>query len=48
MTGVKARAALGTLYGDVPLVQPTSARFVAGFGKIVDIDGSKWAGLTEE
>ena len=29
-------------------IQPTSARFVAGFGKILDIDGAEWAGLTEE
>jgi putative heme iron utilization protein len=29
-------------------IQPSSARFVAGFGKIFDIDGAAWAGLTKE
>ncbi len=28
-------------------IKPTSARLVAGFGKIVDIDADEWAGLTE-
>lgn len=27
-------------------IRPTSARFVAGFGRIVDLDGSDWNGLT--
>jgi heme iron utilization protein len=29
-------------------IKPTSARFVAGFGKIVDIDTQGWAGLTND
>jgi heme iron utilization protein len=29
-------------------IKPTLARFVAGFGKIVDIDSKGWAGLAEE
>jgi len=29
-------------------IQPTSARFVAGFGKIVDIDAEEWAALAAE
>ena len=35
--------------GGFHLVQitPTSARFVAGFGRIIDIDGEGWAGLAE-
>ena len=28
-------------------IKPTSARFVAGFGKIVDIDGEGWTRLAE-
>ena len=27
-------------------VRPVSARFVAGFGRIVDLDEAAWAGLT--
>jgi heme iron utilization protein len=29
-------------------IKPTSARFVAGFGRIVDIDAEGWAGLTND
>jgi hypothetical protein len=29
-------------------IQPTSARFIAGFGKIVDVDADEWAALAAE
>jgi heme iron utilization protein len=40
-------AAFNFELGDFLLVRikPTSARFVAGFGKIVDIDAEEWAAL---
>jgi putative heme iron utilization protein len=42
--------ALNFELGDFLLVRikPTSARFVAGFGRIVDIDAEEWLGLTDE
>jgi putative heme iron utilization protein len=43
-------AAFNFELGDFLLIRlkPTSARFVAGFGRIVDIDAEGWAGLTDE
>jgi heme iron utilization protein len=29
-------------------IKPTAARFVAGFGRIVDIDAEGWSGLTND
>jgi heme iron utilization protein len=43
-------AAFNFELGDFLLVRirPTSARFVAGFGKIVDIDAAGWGRLTDD
>jgi putative heme iron utilization protein len=43
-------AAFNFELGDFLLIRikPTSARFVAGFGRIVDIDAEEWAQLTDE
>jgi putative heme iron utilization protein len=47
---VHPAAAFNFELGDFLLVRikPTSARFVAGFGKIVDIDAEEWAALAAE
>ena len=43
-------AAFNFQLGDFLLIRikPTSARFIAGFGKIVDIDAEEWAALAAE
>jgi putative heme iron utilization protein len=47
---VHPAAAFNFELGDFLLIRikPTSARFVAGFGKIVDIDAEEWAALAAQ